>query len=110
MWRGNQRKSPIFPESQSKFFVKVVDAQLEFFSGANGQISHLVLHQNGHDTRGARKRQVRAATDRCPLRGHEERFPQPRLSGRYGFESGPGRDNWAARLLGQVLRANGFLQ
>jgi CubicO group peptidase (beta-lactamase class C family) len=56
MWRGNQRKSPIFPESQSKFFLKVVDAQLEFFSGANGQISHLVLHQNGHDTRGERKR------------------------------------------------------
>jgi CubicO group peptidase (beta-lactamase class C family) len=51
----NQQKFPIFPESQSKFFLKVVDAQLEFFRGANGQISHLVLHQDGHDTRGERK-------------------------------------------------------
>ena len=27
----NQQKFPIFPELQSKFFLKVVDAQLEFF-------------------------------------------------------------------------------
>ncbi len=52
---SNQHKFPIFPESQSKFFLKVVDAQLEFFREANGQISHLVLHQDGHDMRGERK-------------------------------------------------------
>jgi CubicO group peptidase (beta-lactamase class C family) len=51
----NQRKYPIFPESQSKFFMKVVDAQLEFFTMDAGQISHLILHQNGHDSRGERK-------------------------------------------------------
>jgi hypothetical protein len=51
----NQRKFPLFPESQSKFFLKVVDAQIEFFGEVNGQISHLVLHQNSHDTRGERK-------------------------------------------------------
>jgi CubicO group peptidase (beta-lactamase class C family) len=51
----NQRKFPLFPESQTKFFMKVVDAQLEFFATEAGQISHLVLHQNGHDTRGERK-------------------------------------------------------
>jgi len=51
----NRQKFPIFPESQSKFFLKVVDAQLEFFREPNGQVSHLVLHQHGHDTRGERK-------------------------------------------------------
>jgi CubicO group peptidase (beta-lactamase class C family) len=51
----HQRKFPIFPESQNKFFLKVVNAQLEFFRGANGQVSHLILHQDGHDTRGERK-------------------------------------------------------
>jgi CubicO group peptidase (beta-lactamase class C family) len=51
----HQRKIPLFPESQSKFFTKVVDAQLEFFATDAGQISHLVLHQNGHDMRGERK-------------------------------------------------------
>jgi CubicO group peptidase (beta-lactamase class C family) len=50
----NQPKFPLFPESQSKFFLKAVDAQIEFF-GEAGQISHLVLHQNGHDTRAERK-------------------------------------------------------
>jgi hypothetical protein len=52
----NQQEFPIFPESQSKFFLKVADAQVEFFRDANGQISHLaVLHQDGHDMRGERK-------------------------------------------------------
>ena len=54
MLTSNQRKFPLFPESQSKFFTKIVDAQLEFFRTEAGQ-SHLVLHQNGHDTRGERK-------------------------------------------------------
>ena len=51
----NQSKFPLFPESQRKFFMKVVDARLEFFGSEAGQISHLVLHQNGHDTQGERK-------------------------------------------------------
>ncbi len=52
----HERKFPIFPESPSKFFLKVANAELEFFSEANGEISHLVLHRDGHDTRGNRKR------------------------------------------------------
>jgi Domain of unknown function (DUF3471) len=51
-----QRKMPLFAESHSKFFMKIVDAQFEFFATDSGQISHLVLHQDGHDTRGERKR------------------------------------------------------
>jgi CubicO group peptidase (beta-lactamase class C family) len=51
----NQGKFLLFPESQSKFTTKVVDAQLEFFTTDAGQISHLILHWNGHDTRGERK-------------------------------------------------------
>jgi len=41
---------PIFPESETMFFLKVVDAQIEFpkddIQGKKGQ---LTLHQNGHD-------------------------------------------------------------
>ena len=51
----HQRKIPLFPESQSRFFTKVVDAQLEFFATDAAQISHLVLHQNGQDMRGEKK-------------------------------------------------------
>jgi hypothetical protein len=50
-----QRKIPLFPESRSKFFTKDVDAQLEFFPTEAGQISHLVLHQNGQNMRGERR-------------------------------------------------------
>jgi hypothetical protein len=52
----NQRRFRLFPESRSKFFLKVVDAEVEFFAAEAGQISHLVLHQNGEDKRGERKR------------------------------------------------------
>jgi CubicO group peptidase (beta-lactamase class C family) len=48
---GNQNSVPIFPESPTSFFLKVVDAQLEFSRTDNqGRPSQLVLHQNGHDT------------------------------------------------------------
>jgi CubicO group peptidase (beta-lactamase class C family) len=52
----NQRKFQLVPESRSKFFLRVVDAEVEFFATEAGQISHLVLHQNGQDMRGERKR------------------------------------------------------
>ncbi len=51
----HQRKMPLFAESQSKFFAKIVDAQLEFFATAGGQITQLVLHQDGQNMRGQRK-------------------------------------------------------
>lgn len=51
----NQRRIPLFPESRSKFFAKIVDAQLEFFVTEGGQVSHVVLHQDDHDMRGERK-------------------------------------------------------
>lgn len=43
-----QPKFPVFAESESKFFFKVVDAQISFVRGADGKVDHLVLHQNGN--------------------------------------------------------------
>jgi CubicO group peptidase (beta-lactamase class C family) len=51
----SQPKFRIFPESDTKFFYKVVDAQLEFFKNDQGQITHLVLHQHGQDIDGVKK-------------------------------------------------------
>jgi len=47
---GNQNALPIFAESETMFFPKVVDAQLEF-SGkdAQGRPTQLTLHQGGRD-------------------------------------------------------------
>lgn len=39
----------IFPESVTEFFYKVVDAQLTFHTNTEGQVTELVLHQNGRD-------------------------------------------------------------
>jgi CubicO group peptidase (beta-lactamase class C family) len=49
-----QGQLPIFPESETKFFLKIVDAQLEFQKDAGGAITALVLHQNGVDQTAAR--------------------------------------------------------
>ena len=46
-----QGKLPIFPQSETLFFLKTVDAQIEF--AADG--SALVLHQNGRSTKAARR-------------------------------------------------------
>jgi hypothetical protein len=51
----DQPKAPIFAESETKFFLKVVDAQIEFFKNENGEVTHLVLHQGGMDTTGVKK-------------------------------------------------------
>ena len=51
----NQPKFPVYPETESKFFLTVVDAEVEFIPDDKGQVSYLVLHQNGHETKGMRK-------------------------------------------------------
>lgn len=45
-----QPEAEIYPESEKKFFLKVVDAQLEFQTDASGAVTGLVLHQNGRQT------------------------------------------------------------
>ena len=47
-----QDKAQIFPESETKFFYKIVDAQIEFAKGADGKVEKLILHQNGQDMPG----------------------------------------------------------
>ncbi|MDP9042442.1 MAG: serine hydrolase, partial [Bacteroidota bacterium] len=46
-----QPKFQIYPESKTKFFLTVVDAEIEFIRDDTGQISKAILYQNGevHD-------------------------------------------------------------
>lgn len=47
---GPQPPVPIFPQSETMFFAKVVDAQIEFTKpDAQGIPGQLILHQNGRD-------------------------------------------------------------
>lgn len=43
----DQPNVPIYPESETKFFYKVVDAQITFEKDDSGAVTNLVLHQNG---------------------------------------------------------------
>jgi CubicO group peptidase (beta-lactamase class C family) len=44
-----QPKFEVFPESETQFFLKVVDAQLTFVKGSDGKATQLILHQGGRD-------------------------------------------------------------
>jgi len=59
---------PIFPESETRFFLKVADTQLEFGKDAAGAVTHVVLRQNGVDQKGMRTR----ATAPPPEPPHKE--------------------------------------
>jgi len=43
----NQPKVNIYPESETKFYLKIVEAQIEFFKDATGKVEKLELHQGG---------------------------------------------------------------
>jgi len=43
----NQSESELFAESEAMFFLKVVDAQVEFQKDAEGKVTGLTLHQGG---------------------------------------------------------------
>jgi len=45
----DQGKYEVYPESETKYFYKVVDAQITFDKDQNGHVSQLILHQNGQD-------------------------------------------------------------
>jgi len=49
-----QPEFPIFAESETKFFLRVVDAQLEFVRD-NGAVAAVILHQGGQSRRAARR-------------------------------------------------------
>jgi D-alanyl-D-alanine carboxypeptidase len=44
-----QPEAEIFPESETRFFLKAVDAQVDFVLDAAGRATGLVLHQGGQD-------------------------------------------------------------
>lgn len=50
-----QGKLPFFAESQTRFFCKLLDAQISFVPDKDGKIGHLILHQGGRDQKAVRK-------------------------------------------------------
>jgi hypothetical protein len=52
----NQPTFPVYPESQTKFFLKVVNAEVEFVTDEKGQVNAVILHQGGQDHKGVGSR------------------------------------------------------
>ena len=50
-----QPEFELFPESDTKFFLKVVDAQIEFLVAPDGKVNEMVLYQGGQVLKGKRK-------------------------------------------------------
>jgi len=50
-----QGKVQIFPETETKFFLKVVDAQIEFLKDDKGAVTHLMLDQGPAHIKAPRK-------------------------------------------------------
>lgn len=51
-----QPKFELFAETPKKFFLKVVDAQVTFVSDDKGVVTKLILHQNGLDLPGVKRK------------------------------------------------------
>lgn len=52
---SGQDRFPAFPETETQFFLKVVEAQVSFDTGPDGKATQLTLHQNGQDIVGRRR-------------------------------------------------------
>jgi len=52
---SRQPRFPLFAESEMAFFLKVVDAQVEFVADEKGVVTHAILHQGGRDQKAVRK-------------------------------------------------------
>ena len=59
---GAQPAVPLFAETATKFFPRVVDAEIEFELGADGKATALVLRQNGQQRRAPRLAERTAVT------------------------------------------------
>jgi uncharacterized protein YneR len=49
-----QDKVEVFPEGDTRFFLKVVDAQIDFVRDEKGKVVRLILHQGGRDVPAAK--------------------------------------------------------
>ena len=50
-----QQEFELFPEAKDRFFLKVVDAQVEFTRDASGKVTGAILHQGGRSTPAPKK-------------------------------------------------------
>ena len=79
-----------FPEQKGDFFAKVVDAQIGFNTDTRGQVTSLVLHQNGRDQTASRINDDTAEQIVAKLQQRiKDNIPDPGLRPRSGIRLRP---------------------
>ena len=96
-----QGQIPVYAESETKFFLKVVDAQVEFLTDANGAVTHAVMYQNGRE----RKVPRTSATVAEPSPRKEVTLPASTLSSYVGTYQMPGSAEISITVEGAQLMA-----
>ncbi len=51
----NQSKFRLYPTSETKYYLKIVDAEIEFFKNTEGVYDSLILYQGGAEVKGTKK-------------------------------------------------------
>ena len=57
---AGQSKVPLFAESETKFFLKVAEAEIEFVKNEQSEVTDLIIHQNGADFKMTREKSLSA--------------------------------------------------
>src|SRR5215471_21491186 len=71
----DQNKIEIFPASESKFFLKIVDVQVDFIRDASGSVTSIVWHQGGREHSAKKISNQPAQDSRIPFTRTEEMVP-----------------------------------
>ena len=48
--RAGGSKIQLYPESETEFFLKIIDVQISFVKDKHGKVTKLIIHQGGEDT------------------------------------------------------------
>ena len=96
-----QQHFPIFAESETKFFLKAVEAQVEFLTDTSGAVTHAVMYQNGRE----RKVPRTSATVAEPPQHKETRVPASTLNRYVGTYQAPSNAELTVTLSGDQLMA-----
>jgi hypothetical protein len=91
---SRQGKLLLFAESETTFFPKEVNAEIEFPKGEKGPASQLILHQNGRDTTGKRLDDVEAKKIVDAAAAFDKRFADQTAA--------PGTEAAVRRMIGEL--------
>lgn len=89
-----QGKVPLFAESETIFFPKVVDAEIEFPKEEKRQASQLILHQNGREITAKRLDEAEAKSVMDAAAAADKRFKDQAAA--------PGSEAALRRLIGEL--------